>query len=584
MKFKLQKDTLIIVLVCGVFIFGWAPFCRYMGWSTPREKAPAAAPAQPEAPEAPASPEAPPPAAPIAPPAAAPAPASPVEPAAPAELPKFERLELENAEIRLQLDPNVPKTDAIHLKQYLRHDRETPVKLLQLYDKDRPMLPGALELFFSDSQARTVAIETQTTENSLTVNRRTVIPGIGEITIEQSWQLAGGYVTDYRVTLRNPGRDPVTLPSFVISAGELGKWSNYSKDRMRSDPVRLDYCTTAGEVVDLPGDHKKDSKFFQGGVRDLLWTSISNKYVICLLQSDTPFALWQGRIRAGDKNYIASTGARYERLSLPAGGETVLTFRYYSGPKIVSRLEAFSPLANRTMHLSWGPLDYLARFMLWALIQLKEFCGSYGWSIILITVIVRLIFWPVTARANASMKKMSAVQPKIKELREKYKDNPQLLNSKTMELYRSEKINPLGGCLPMLMQLPILFALYATLDGAVELRQVPFLWAKDLAAADTIFTLFGVLPVNPLVIVWSVLMFIQQRLTPSTMEPMQQKIMTFMPLFMLIVVYNLPSGLTLYFTVGQIFSLLQMLLQQKLNLKGNTAAASGAKPGAAPKP
>ena len=233
------------------------------------------------------------------------------------------------------------------------------------------------------------------------------------------------------------------------------------------------------------------------------------------------------------------------------------------------------------MHLAWGPLDYLARFLLWALIGLKHVCGSYGWSIVLLTVIVRLIFWPITAKSTASMRRMSELQPKIKALRDQYKDNPQMLNAKTMELYRQEKVNPLGGCLPILLQIPVFFALYATLDGAIQLRQVSFLWAHDLAAPDTVCRLPGYLlglPINPLVLAMTLLMVLQQKLTPSAMDPTQQKMMMIMPVVMLFMLYNLPSGLTLYWTVSQIFSILQMILQKRsVFSKGKGPAAAAGK-------
>ena len=173
------------------------------------------------------------------------------------------------------------------------------------------------------------------------------------------------------------------------------------------------------------------------------------------------------------------------------------------------------------------------------------------------------------------MKKMSKVQPQIQELRAKYKDNPQMLNTKMMELYRKEGVNPMGGCLPILLQIPVFFALYATLDGAVELRQVPFWWSADLAAPDTVAHIFG-LPINPLVLAMTLLMVVQQRLTPSAMDPMQQKMMMIMPIVMLFFLYNLPSGLTLYWTVSQIFSILQMLLQKHYNTAAPDAKAGSA--------
>ena len=164
------------------------------------------------------------------------------------------------------------------------------------------------------------------------------------------------------------------------------------------------------------------------------------------------------------------------------------------------------------------------------------------------------------------MKKMQQVQPKLKEIKEQYKDNPQLMNAKMMELYRTEGVNPFGGCLPLLLQLPVFIALYTTLDGAVELRQVPFWWSPDLAGPDTVCHIplyFYDLPVNPLVIIMTVLMVIQQHITPMGGDPMQKKMMMWMPVVMLLLFYDLPSGLTLYWSISNLFSIIQLLIQKR---------------------
>ena len=153
-----------------------------------------------------------------------------------------------------------------------------------------------------------------------------------------------------------------------------------------------------------------------------------------------------------------------------------------------------------------------------------------------------------------------------------------------MELYRTEKVSPLGGCLPILLQIPVFFALYSALDSAVELRQVSFLWAEDLARPDLIgpqidLPFFGPTGLHPLVIAMTLLMVLQQKMTPSNMDPAQQKVMMLMPVIMLFMLYNLPSGLTLYWTVSQIFSILQMKYGQKVaeREEAKAAAAGNAK-------
>ena len=184
-------------------------------------------------------------------------------------------------------------------------------------------------------------------------------------------------------------------------------------------------------------------------------------------------------------------------------------------------------------------------------------------------------------KANDSMREMQVLAPKLKEIREKYKNEPMLAQTKMSELYKEHKVNPLSGCLPMLIQIPVFIALYYALGGAAELRGQSFLWIKDLAQPDTVFTVFG-LGINPLIIAWTALMIVQQKLTPSAMDPMQAKIMLAMPLIMLFVLYTLPAALTLYWTVSQIFSIGQMVYQNKLRQqrenKAGTADKSGDKP------
>ena len=259
-------------------------------------------------------------------------------------------------------------------------------------------------------------------------------------------------------------------------------------------------------------------------------------------------------------------------LTLLPGVPQTLEISVYAGPKVMSNLAAFAPDAEKVMHLAWGPLNYLARFLLWVLNTLQQLCGSYGLSIIILTLLVRTVFYPLTARGNESMKKMQKVQPQFKELREKYKDNPQLLNQKMAELYRKEGVNPFAGCLPILLQIPIFFALYAMLDNVIGLRHVSFLWCRNLAAADTVcrIPLFvnlpwigSGIPVNPLVLVMTALMVVQQRMTPMAADPMQKKMMAMMPVIMLVFLYDLPSGLTLYWTVSNIFSIVQLWLQKR---------------------
>jgi YidC/Oxa1 family membrane protein insertase len=261
-------------------------------------------------------------------------------------------------------------------------------------------------------------------------------------------------------------------------------------------------------------------------------------------------------------------------LTINSGDNKKASFKLYAGPKERAVLKKFNPTATKIMHLGWNWLEPLSQLLLSLLIFFNKFLGNYGISIIFLTILVRAVFWPISQKANASMKKMQKMQPIIQEVKNKYKNDPQKMNTKVMALYKEHGVNPLGGCLPILLQIPVFFALYNALNGAIELRQTSFLWAADLSRPDTIWTFpWGGLPLNPLAIAMATTMFLQQKMTPSgAADPMQQKMLMMMPFIMLIMLYNLPSGLTLYWTVSQIISIAQLLINKYKSDEDNQLA------------
>ena len=188
---------------------------------------------------------------------------------------------------------------------------------------------------------------------------------------------------------------------------------------------------------------------------------------------------------------------------------------------------------------------------------------SWGLSIICLTLLVRIVIWPLHAKSTRSMKRMSKLQPIMKELKEKYPDDPNKLNTEMMGLYRKYGINPLGGCLPMLIQIPIFFGFFRMLDYAVELRNQPFLWVNDLSQPDTVAHLAGI-PINLLPIVMAATSAIQMAMMPKTGDKMQQRIMMFMPLMFFFFCYNYASALALYWTTQNIFSIGQTFLMNRM--------------------
>ena len=522
---------------------------------------------------------------------------------APAELPQPPELDdicLENSDVRVTIDPNTGAVTEIQLKKYkasipleeqsgffrpAKHPdlKNAPPMTIVTADKEKKISSGALNLAIKDKDDkwRVVSVTPSKKEDgrALTLVRKLVNSADPEeaFTVTQEWSIGkDGYKIDYQATITNSGSKTLTLPEMQVGGGVLGSSQQVSGDDVRGDSHYLDYREAGGDHKDLAANAggggcscssgDSDAKFRAIGNPSVQWAALSNKYFCMILSSKTPHDMVVDRTGEpkNEKSIVLAVGMNVSDGSrkLDPGGSVNYTFDYYCGPKILNNLNNFNDSTDKVMHLSWGPLNYLARFMLWILVKLHALIGSYGVSIIILTLLVRLLFYPITARGNASMKKMQEVQPKLKELREKYKDNPQLMNTKMMELYRAEGINPFGGCLPILLQIPVFFALYSTFNGAVELRQSSFLWCYNLAAPDTVAYIFSI-PINPLVLIMTALMILQQYLTPMSMDPAQKKMMMIMPVVMLFLFYNLPSGLTLYWTVSNIFSIIQLRLQQR---------------------
>ncbi len=275
----------------------------------------------------------------------------------------------------------------------------------------------------------------------------------------------------------------------------------------------------------------------------------------------------------------------YGADQLPPQQERVREFRLYMGPKEYRALTGLGNNADVVMgfdsYFGGRFSGFFARMLLLAMNGLHGMGVSYALAIILITVFVRLLFWPLMKASARTSKRMAALQPQIKELQEKYKDNPQKMNQKMLELWREHKVNPASGCLPILIQFPILLGFYSMLQTAIELRGESFLWACDLSQSDTIATVFG-FPINPMPLMMGATMLWQARLTPMSpsMDPAQQRIMKYMPLMFMVFLYNFSAGLTLYWTVSNLLSILQMKMTKAMDDKpaGPAAVAAAPKP------
>jgi len=318
------------------------------------------------------------------------------------------------------------------------------------------------------------------------------------------------------------------------------------------------------------------------------WTAVKNKFFVQLLdgaEDAAGFALKAVRLVPEQEDpgnaRTWQTAAVLQKVSVAQVFKECLLqpsesftreYTYYVGPKKYSLLKDLGRHQDEVMQ--FGFFKPICGPLLVTLNGIHRVLPNYGVAIILLTVLVRVLFWPITHKSTESMKKMQEIQPLVNKVREKYKDKPQKMNQEVMALYREHKVNPMAGCLPMVIQIPVFIALFTVLRSAVELRFAPFLWIRDLSEPEGL--LAGMIPLvgslNILPLFMTGLTVLQQRMTPTSGDPQQQKMMMFMPVFFLFIFYNMPSALVLYWSTSQGLAVIQMAMQRRR--KGAKSAGS----------
>ena len=256
--------------------------------------------------------------------------------------------------------------------------------------------------------------------------------------------------------------------------------------------------------------------------------------------------------KVGDNLY--AVGSTLHFPSIAPNASAALDITLYSGPQEMTALNQVSD----TLYLTrdYGRTAIVAKPIFWIMDGLHSVIGNWGWTIIAFTILMKIVFFPLSAASFRSMAKTKQLQPKMQSIRERYKDDPQKMNQATMELYKTEKINPIGGCLPMVVQMPVFIALYYVLQLSIETRDAPWIgWVHDLSTPDP----YSILP-----IIMAGLSFLQMRLSPAPPDPMQAKVMMFMPLMFSVMFFMFPSGVVLYYVVNTLLSIAQ---QQFVNKK-----------------
>jgi YidC/Oxa1 family membrane protein insertase len=287
---------------------------------------------------------------------------------------------------------------------------------------------------------------------------------------------------------------------------------------------------------------------------DAVWTAFEDKYFMSALVPLDPFV----DITISNKAGLVQNSVTTPTVNLPSGSSVVYSFLSYFGPRDKAILDNLGN--NLSKAINYGFFDPIASPLMTVLNYFYGVFGNYGVAIILLTVIIKLLFWPLTHKSYASMKSMQKLKPEMDKIKEKFKNDRARQGQETMALYKEHRVNPMGGCLPMIIQIPVFFALYRSLYQAIELRHAPFmLWITDLSAADTLFSdALGLgFALGPLPLIMGFTMFLQQKMTPTNVDPNMAKMMLFMPVIFTVMFLSFPSGLVIYWLINNVLTIVQ---------------------------
>ncbi|MBU4366164.1 MAG: membrane protein insertase YidC [Verrucomicrobia bacterium] len=398
---------------------------------------------------------------------------------------------------------------------------------------------------------------------------------------------------DYQIvvqdTFRNEGRQTIKLPEYGVQLGSMRIGKEETKTR-GVEALGIDVLDSsggegvkywAGKLLKL---FKKQADADKRVPRTVTlqtntatdWVAVKSKFFVQILVPEggaTGYQLMAERALAPGEAQDPSLAPKSAEIQavgatvfMPARtinpGESVTqTLKLYTGPKKYSILRKLGLHQEDIMDFGmWSPL---CKFLLIVLNATYSVIPNYGIAIILLTILIRILFWPLTHKSTESMKKMQELQPLIAELRKKHKDSPRKLQQETMALYKQHKVNPVSGCLPMLIQIPVFIALFVVLRSAIEMRFADFLWIKDLSEPERLLADFLPIPLNILPIFMAGAQAWQQSMTPATDSSQQKMLLFFMPVMMLVMFYMMPSALVLYWSTNTVIMIAQQLIQKK---------------------
>jgi len=379
------------------------------------------------------------------------------------------------------------------------------------------------------------------------------------------------FLVEMDVDLVNGGAEPYTNPGYYLSLGSAvpihpKDYSYYTRLVWcidgRAKGVDVNWFGGGGGLFGMGA--RAPQPFYNADLANAEWAAVSDQFFTILIAPLTAKGngLWGHRfdISPEQKMYGLAGALRMPGFQLPPGQTYSAKFEIWAGPKLYHRLARLDH--NEAEIMDFGIFKIVSQFLLNFLNWLHGFIGSYGWSILALTAIIKIVLWPLQNKANYSMRRMSLLNPKIQELRDKYKDDPTRMNQEVMKLYKDYGINPVGGCLPMMIQIPIFFGLFKMLGQAVELRNASFLWVKDLSQPDTVAHIAG-LPINVIPLCMAATQIWLMAMTPKTGDPTQRRVMMFTPLIFLFICYNFAAALALYYTAQNLFSIVQFYYNKR---------------------
>jgi YidC/Oxa1 family membrane protein insertase len=441
---------------------------------------------------------------------------------------------------RETIEPNSPLIDLVDV------EKDLPDFLIIGFDKT-PYSPTGKNIIYQVDR-QTIRLDQDSSSSKALVFRSMTSNGV---LIKQTYRF---YPDQYRVDLSidvlNQSKETVNGVFFadIKTLPPKEKKSYYSYVGL---VLLLD-----GKLEEVKLKEASEEKVLTGQVD---WMAYENDFFISAVIPDQPSkGNFKGRLSTSgvlEGTYLPPS------VSLNPSGQISSSYTLYFGPRDLGVLKKLGKNLERAVNFGWT--DIIAKPLLYLLRFFNEYINNYGVSIILLTILIKILFWPLTHKSYKSMKEMQKLQPRMAKIREKYKNDKAQLNKEMMGLYKTYKVNPMGGCLPMIIQLPVFFALFRILGSAIELRQAPFmLWINDLSAPDRLFNFPFSIPfmkapygIPVLTLLMGASMFLQQKMTPTPGDPTQAKLMMFLPLIFTFMFINFPSGLVLYWLVNNILSI-----------------------------